>query len=81
MPMFGGGLGITDPITEAVAVNNKFLLPLDDSGRHELLDTIIHESIHRTRSRWDMIWRPFDHQDIYDDADRRTNELDSKVCY
>ncbi|MHB8744502.1 MAG: RHS repeat-associated core domain-containing protein [Sulfuricaulis sp.] len=81
MAMTKDGLGFTNPITKDISVNKKFLEQLDDAGRKELLDTIIHESIHRTRPRWDMLRHPFDHPDVYDEAHKRTDEVDRKICY
>ena len=75
------GLGFTNPITKDISVNRKFLKELDAAGRRELENTIIHESIHRTRPYSDMWTRPFVHPDIYDEADKRTREVDRTFCY
>ncbi len=73
MSMADGGLGFTNPFSlgRGVYVNRKFLEILDCLQILDLYEIIIHESIHRTRSRWDSIWRPLNHPDIYDDARRR----------
>ncbi len=81
MPMTEDGLGFTNPITKSIRVNDSYLDPLDETQMSELLRIIIHESIHRTRPRLDMLRRPFDHPDIYDEARRRASEIESRMCY
>ena len=73
MGMAEGGLGLTNPFSlgRGVYVNKRFLQVLDCLQILDLYEIIIHESIHRTRSRWDSIWRPLNHPDIYDEASRR----------
>ena len=68
------GCGITNPITKNITISGYYLDDLNCDELKDLLRLIIHESIHRTRPRTDMLSRPFDHQDIYDEADRRVNE-------
>lgn len=53
----------------------------NDQQTQQLLETIIHESIHRTNPRSDMLLRPFDHPDIYDEAERRRREVENSLCY
>lgn len=68
------GCGITNPITNNITISGYYLEQLDCKGLKSLARVIIHESIHRSRPRSDMILRPFEHPDIYDEADRRVNE-------
>jgi RHS repeat-associated protein len=79
--MIGDGVRFTNPLTLRVTVHEKFLQELNDTDRQGLLQTIIHESIHRTRPRSDMIKRPFDHPDIYDEAQERREKVDEYFCY
>lgn len=66
--------GFTNPITKDISLDTRWLQPLNCDQLFALFETITHESIHRTRPRWDMITRPVHHKDIYDDAARRTRE-------
>jgi RHS repeat-associated protein/uncharacterized repeat protein (TIGR02543 family) len=68
------GCGITNPITNNITISGYYLEQLDCKGLKSLARVIIYESIHRSKPRLDMILRPFEHQDIYDEADRRVNE-------
>lgn len=68
------GCGITNPLTKNITISGYYLNQLDCKGLKSLLEVIIHESIHRTRPQSDMIFRPFDHPDIYHEAARRVNE-------
>ena len=80
MPMFPGGLGVTVPYLDTIFVNNKYLDKLDHAGRKELLELIIHESIHATRPALDSILHPLSHEDIYTAAAERLKKIDEK-CY
>jgi RHS repeat-associated protein len=73
-------LGFTNPITKNIRVDDRFLEDLNHDQRLQLLEIIIHESIHRTRPRIDMILRPVRHQDIYDEAARRLRDITSRQC-
>jgi hypothetical protein len=66
--------GITNPFTLQISINDRYLQKLSCKELEGLFETITHESIHRTRPRSDMFARPSKHQDIYDDAARRTRE-------
>jgi len=80
-PFPGDGSAVTNPITKKVTVDDFYLRELTDIQRLDLLETIIHESIHRTNPRSDMLRRPFKHPDIYDEAERWRKELEGKMCY
>lgn len=80
-PLIGNGSAITNPLTLGVTVDNYYLSELNYQQRQMLLETIIHESIHRTKPRSDMLRRPFNHPDIYKEAERRRREIDSRLCY
>jgi RHS repeat-associated protein len=71
---FGGkDTAVTNPITTGVTLSSYYLQELDVSGIKSAYKTIVHESIHRTKGRWDMVTRPFDHPDIYKEAARRAD--------
>jgi uncharacterized protein RhaS with RHS repeats len=72
--IYGGEvLGYTDPLSKNIWVDDKYLGCLTCQELEELYETITHEAIHRTGPRWDMLRRPSRHQDIYDEARRRTD--------
>ena len=65
----GGGLRSLD--FNIHRVNSFYFDPLDRNGIFGLYQLLVHESIHRTMGRIDMISRPFNHPDIYrEEADR-----------
>jgi RHS repeat-associated protein len=66
--------GFTNPITLNISVSDKYLERLNCDQVIQLFEIIVHESIHRTRPRMDMILRPSRHPDIYEEAARRTKE-------
>ena len=66
--------GFTNPITKNISISDSYLKTLDCNQLKRLFEILVHESIHRTRPRWDMISRPVKHPDIYKDAARRTKE-------
>ncbi len=74
-PMLGDGYrAITNPLTDNITLDSDWLregLTSEDLLQIERL--IIHESIHRTRPWWDSVLRPFEHDDIYDEAEQRQN--------
>ena len=73
---FGGeDTAVTNPITKGITLSSFYLGDLDQTGVYSLYKTIVHESLHRTMGRMDMIKRPFNHPDIYDEADRRAKEF------
>lgn len=74
-PMLGDGYrAITNPLTRNTTIDNYYLDDnLTQTDLRNLERLIIHESIHRTRPRWDSISRPFTHDDIYDEAEHRLN--------
>lgn len=71
----GMDTAVTSPITLNVTLSNFYNGDLDRDGMYSLYKTIVHESIHRTKGRQDMIRRPFDHPDIYAEATRRAQEF------
>ena len=72
MSMPDGGEGITDPFTGNIWINERYLNEnLTPKELYDLERLIIHESIHRTRPWWDSLFRPFDHDDIYNEAEYR----------
>ena len=72
-------IGFTNPITKDITLDSRWLEPLNCDQLFALFDTITHESIHRTRPRWDMISRPIHHPDIYEDAARRTKDASNYI--
>lgn len=56
-------------------VSDRYLNPLTLSEKESLVLTMIHEIIHRTRPRADMILNPVEHKDIYDDARKRRDAI------
>lgn len=77
-PLFDFGQGITNPITNSITIGDYYLNEnLDCNGMRSLTELIIHESIHRSGPTSDMIIRPIDHPDIYDEAAIRFNELET----
>ncbi|NOS81046.1 MAG: RHS repeat-associated core domain-containing protein, partial [Nitrospira sp.] len=88
MDMWGDGEGFTNPFSwnRGIYVHSRFLKELDCNDLFDLFKLIIHESIHRSRSRWDSLWRPRTHDDIYEIAkalalDQRTRvERYCKKC-
>ncbi|WP_277344452.1 RHS repeat-associated core domain-containing protein, partial [Metapseudomonas otitidis] len=65
-------VGFTNPLTKNISLDDRYLKTLTCPQYLDLYEQITHESIHATRPRHDMILRPSTHQDIYDDAARRT---------
>jgi RHS repeat-associated protein len=78
IPMPGEGSGITNPFNNTVSINNDYLKPLNKGWKQRLLETLIHESIHRTKPWYDKWLRPLVHNDIYEEARRRREELERK---
>jgi len=76
-------LGFTNPFTpsRSITIDARFLQPLTNDERRLLYETLIHESIHRTRPRLDSILRPIHHADIYAEAHRRALEQLKDVCF
>jgi RHS repeat-associated protein len=69
------GGGITFPIPgRPVAISDVYLGPLTNEQLVNLFEVLTHESIHKTRPFSDLVVRPFKHQDIYDDARKRTRD-------
>jgi RHS repeat-associated protein len=76
-PLIGKGSGITNPITRNITIDNYYLkTELNCSDIAALLEVIVHESIHRTRPRFDSILRPLNHDDIYQEAEERVDNSD-----
>ncbi len=67
-------VGFTNPITKRISLDDRYLETLNCDQIKDLFEQIVHESIHRTRPRIDMIFRPSKHPDIYDEAKRRAKE-------
>ena len=81
MNMIGNGDGFTNPITKQVSVNKDYLRDnLTPQEKLNLERVIIHENLHRNGSRLDMILRPFNHPDIYEEAKRRHEDA-NRTCY
>lgn len=72
-------VGFTNPISKSISVDDRFEAELDCEQLKNLLEQIIHESIHRTRPRLDMILRPLRHPDIYSEARSRVDALSSRL--
>jgi len=79
----GRTTGFTNPFTPSrgITLDSQFLEPLDDKGRRDLYEVIIHESIHRTRPRIDSVLRPITHDDIYAEAAKRAAAQIANVCF
>jgi hypothetical protein len=74
--------GLVDPITSSIWISDDYLRSLSCAELQRLYELIVHESIHRTKPLWDMISRPVNHPDIYDDArKRRSDALSNIVTY
>ena len=69
--------GITNPITLNITIDDFYLKDLKCYELEELLELIIHESIHRSRPRKEMFLNPFTHPDINKDARRRANSKEA----
>jgi RHS repeat-associated protein len=67
----GEDTAITNPLTLNITLSNYYNSFLDSNGLINLYKTLVHESIHRTKGFVDMILRPFDHPDIYAEAEKR----------
>ncbi len=68
--------GYADPITKEVTVSDRYLETLTLSQKEALVETMIHEIIHRTKdSRLDMILNPVEHPKIYKEARQRKDAL------
>jgi hypothetical protein len=73
---FGGmDTAVTNPISLNVTLSSYYDGDLDRDGMYSLYKTIVHESIHRTKGRLDMLRRPLDHPDIYNEAAKRAQEF------
>jgi hypothetical protein len=71
--------GFTNPLSLDISISDRYLQKLNCKEIGELFETITHESIHRSRPRWDMISRPVTHPDIYADAARRAREAQELI--
>jgi RHS repeat-associated protein len=74
----GMDTAVTNPATLNVTLSNFYNGQLDRDGMYSLYKTIVHESIHRTKGRLDMIRRPFNHPDIYAEAAKRAQDYFKK---
>jgi hypothetical protein len=72
-------IGFTNPVTKNISLDDQWLLPLNCRQRVYLFETIVHESIHRTKPRIDMTLRPVTHPDIYENAKARANEQEELI--
>ena len=78
---FGGiDTALTNPLTKNITISSFYFQDLDCAEMRSLLRVIIHESIHRTRPRINMIKNPFTHPDIYDEVESRTKKLKNKLA-
>lgn len=63
-------------LTDTIKLNQNYLKELTDRQAADLLDTLLHETLHANDSAWKQLLDSFrDHPDIYNEADRRTKEL------
>jgi RHS repeat-associated protein len=69
------GGGVTWPVPgRPISISDSYLKQLNCDQLQQLFNVLTHESTHRTRPFSDMIRRPINHPDIYEDAARRTRE-------
>src|SRR5581483_11682061 len=74
------GGGITWPFPgRPVSISDIYLKQLSCDQLNQLFNVLTHESIHRTRPFSDMLRRPINHPDIYEDAGRRTREVSNFI--
>lgn len=74
------GGGVTLPLPGLpVSISDIYLKQLNCDQLRQLYETLVHESIHRTRPVMDMIRRPVTHPDIYEEAARRTREVSDLI--
>jgi RHS repeat-associated protein len=63
-------------LTDTIRLNENYLKELTDTQAADLLDTLIHETLHANDSAWKQFLDSFrDHPDIYNEADQRTKEI------
>ncbi len=63
-------------VTDTIKLNLNYLKNLNDQQAADLLDTIIHETLHANDSMWKQLLDSFrDHPDIYNNAAQRTKEI------
>jgi RHS repeat-associated protein len=63
-------------LTDTIKLNENYLKDLTDTQAADLLDTLIHETLHANDSAWKLFLDSLrDHPDIYNEADRRTKEI------
>lgn len=55
----GAQAGKTDPWDRSVWIDDRFLQTLTCAQLRSLLRILIHESIHRTRPRWEGVWNNY----------------------
>jgi RHS repeat-associated protein len=78
--IYGGEIaGRTTFFTKNIILDDRWLENLSCDQLKDLFETIVHEMIHRTRSRLDMMFRPVTHSDIYLDASYRTYVLEKEI--
>ena len=71
--------GYTDPLTKSITIDDQFLPQLTCHEFVDLFRTVVHEAIHRSGPRSDMISRPKTHDDIYKEADDRTKAMEQRI--
>jgi len=64
--------------SDTIRLNEKYLKELTDQQAAELLDTLMHETLHANDPLWKRIWDATidrDHPDVYRGSDRRTKDI------
>jgi hypothetical protein len=79
MDMIGNSIGFTEPFGKDVYLDNKYLGKLDSNQIVELYNTIVHEAIHRDQSAWYLLTHPFEHPEVYKEANLRTKEAEEYI--
>ena len=62
--------------TDTLRLNQNYLKKLTDKQAEDLLNTIVHELLHKKDSLWKQILDSFrDHPDIKEEAERRVRDI------
>lgn len=76
LPAHSRVLGQYRLLTDTMRVNARYLAPLDDTQALDLLDTLLHELLHKHASLWRQVHDTFrPHPDIWAEAARLCREL------
>ena len=65
-------VGRTNYLTRSITIDSRYLNELTPDQRLDLYNTIVHEGLHLTKG---ARYSAFNHQEIYDDADRRAEQI------